>query len=60
VDRRPAPALQRGDRIRVTRGPLAGFHGLYAGQSSHERVSILLVLLGATASFPAANVAAAR
>jgi hypothetical protein len=52
--------VQRGDRIRVTRGPLAGFHGLYAGQSSHERVSILLVLLGATAMLPAANVAAAR
>jgi hypothetical protein len=52
--------VQRGDRIRVTRGPLAGFHGPYAGQSSHERVSILLVLLGATAMLPAANVAAAR
>ena len=39
--------LQPGDRIRVTHGPLMGLSGLCVEQSSHERVTILLSLLGA-------------
>ncbi|HKS60646.1 MAG TPA: hypothetical protein VJT13_03040 [Xanthobacteraceae bacterium] len=46
--------------LRVMRGRVAGFHGLYAGQSSNERVSILLMLPGVTVTRPGANVAAAR
>ena len=64
LSRRPllrvASACSEVTAPRVMRGPVAGFHGLYAGQSSHERVSILLVLPGATVTLPVANVAAAR
>jgi transcriptional antiterminator RfaH len=41
-----APGLRAGDRVRVTRGPLVGLGGLYAGQAPHERVAVLLTLLG--------------
>jgi hypothetical protein len=30
----------------VRAGPLEGQRGLYAGQASHERVAVLLALLG--------------
>ncbi len=54
--------LQPGDRIRVTRGPLMGLAGLGVKQSSHERVAILLSLLGAKrrVSMAAAEVVAMR
>jgi hypothetical protein len=32
--------------VRVLAGPLQGQLGLYAGQRSHERVLVLLALLG--------------
>ena len=32
--------------MRAVRGPLSGLGGLYAGQAPHERVAILLTLLG--------------
>jgi len=35
-----------GDRVRVLAGPLQGHLGLYAGQRPHERVLVLLALLG--------------
>ena len=38
--------LKPGDRVRVLHGPLAGQLGLYAGQRPHERVLVLLALLG--------------
>ena len=38
--------LQPGDHVRVLHGPLAGQLGLYAGQRPHERVLVLLALLG--------------
>jgi transcription antitermination factor NusG len=38
--------LKAGDRVRVTAGPLQGQLGLYAGQRPHERVLVLLTLLG--------------
>jgi transcriptional antiterminator RfaH len=40
------PGLEVGDRVRVTRGPLAGFAGLYVGMSGRQRVEVLLALLG--------------
>jgi transcriptional antiterminator RfaH len=41
-----APRLKRGDSIRVKYGPLAGHTGLYDGMKAHERVAVLLRLLG--------------
>jgi transcriptional antiterminator RfaH len=41
-----APGLRDGDRVRVTRGPFTGLSGLYSGQSSRQRIEILLTLLG--------------
>jgi transcriptional antiterminator RfaH len=41
-----APSMKAGDRVRIVRGPLVGLGGLYAGQAPHERVAVLLTLLG--------------
>jgi transcription antitermination factor NusG len=38
--------LKSGDQVRILQGPLQGHLGLYAGQRSHERVLVLLALLG--------------
>jgi|SRR5262245_14359157 len=38
--------LRRGDRVRLLRGPFAGHIGLYAGMKPHERIAVLLQLLG--------------
>jgi transcriptional antiterminator RfaH len=40
----PGPKL--GDRVRVLAGPLQGLSGLYQGQRPHDRVLVLLALLG--------------
>jgi len=40
------PALQPGDQVRILQGPFAGQLGLYAGMRAHERVLVLLALLG--------------
>jgi transcriptional antiterminator RfaH len=42
----PAPRFQPGAPVRVVAGPMTGLAGLYAGQRPHERVAILLTLLG--------------
>jgi transcriptional antiterminator RfaH len=39
-------AFRVGDAVRVSHGPFAGCVGLYAGMRPHERVLILLALLG--------------
>ena len=39
-------AFKVGDKVRVLAGPLQGLPGLYAGQRPHERVLVLLALLG--------------
>jgi transcriptional antiterminator RfaH len=41
-----APKIHVGDPVRVLGGPLAGQLGLYAGMKPHQRVEILLMLLG--------------
>jgi len=41
---RPSP--RPGDPVRIWRGPLAGLTGLHAGMRGHERVAILLGVLG--------------
>jgi transcriptional antiterminator RfaH len=35
-----------GDQVRILQGPFAGHLGLYAGMRPHERVLVLLALLG--------------
>jgi transcriptional antiterminator RfaH len=41
-----APGLRAGDRVRVVRGPLVGFAGIYSDMSGRQRVEVLLTLLG--------------
>jgi transcriptional antiterminator RfaH len=40
------PGLRAGDPVRIRRGAFAGKLALYAGQAPHERVAVLLALLG--------------
>ena len=40
------PGLQRGDQVRITRGPMAERLAIYDGQRPHERIAVLLALLG--------------
>jgi transcriptional antiterminator RfaH len=40
------PGLTRGDRVRIVRGPFSDHLALYQGQTSHDRVAVLLQLLG--------------
>jgi len=40
--------FRMGDHVRVSAGPFSGQLGLYAGQRAHERVLVLLALLGGT------------
>ena len=41
-----APRFKPGDPVKVTRGAFTGHLALYDGQTSHERVAVLLALLG--------------
>jgi transcriptional antiterminator RfaH len=41
-----SPRFKRGDPVKVTGGAFAGHLGLYDGQAPHERVAVLLALLG--------------
>ena len=47
LPRRGGLTFRRGDRIRVRGGPLTGRVGIFEGMRSHERVAVLLSLLGA-------------
>jgi transcriptional antiterminator RfaH len=38
--------LKLGDQVKILRGPFTGLPGLYQGQRPHERVLVLLALLG--------------
>jgi transcription antitermination factor NusG len=43
----PKPrGLRHGDRVKIVRGPFVDRLGLYAGQPAHQRVLVLLGLLG--------------
>jgi transcription antitermination factor NusG len=52
------PRLQRGDSVRIVRGALAGLPGLVDGLRPHERVAVLLAVLGRV-TLSAADVEAA-
>jgi transcriptional antiterminator RfaH len=56
------PRFRPGDRVRVCRGAFAGHLALYADQAPHERVAVLLALLGGRvrAELPQADVEAVR
>lgn len=38
--------FQRGDQVRIIRGPFRGLAGLYHGMSGRQRVAVLLQILG--------------
>jgi transcription antitermination factor NusG len=40
------PPFRSGDRVRVVRGPFEGHFGLYDGMAPHERIFVLLSMLG--------------
>ena len=42
----PREEFKAGERVRVLTGPFAGHLGLYADMRPHERVLVLLALLG--------------
>jgi transcription antitermination factor NusG len=42
----PPPGLRHGDRVRITRGVFAGHLAVFDGMRPHERVAVLLQLLG--------------
>ena len=41
-----APGLKPGDHVRIIAGPFSERLALYEGQTSHERVAVLLQFLG--------------
>ena len=43
---RPGDKFQPGDKVRVTTGPLIGLQGLVEGMRPHQRVEVLLQMLG--------------
>jgi transcriptional antiterminator RfaH len=40
------PGLKRGDKVRVTHGPLNGHLAIFEGMRPHQRVEVLLTFLG--------------
>jgi transcriptional antiterminator RfaH len=42
----PKRRLQYGDRVKILAGPFRGHLAIYAGMSAHERVAVLLQILG--------------
>jgi transcriptional antiterminator RfaH len=43
----PKRMLKSGDRVRILAGPFKGHLAIYVGMSAHERVAVLLQILGA-------------
>ena len=59
----PKPrGLRRGDKVRIISGPFEDHLALYDGMASHERVAVLLRVLGAQqrTELPASAVEAVR
>jgi transcriptional antiterminator RfaH len=46
IELAPPPALRRGARVRILRGPFSGHLAIFADMKPRERVEILLQLLG--------------
>ena len=51
LPKKPSPAspvgFRKGDRVRIRTGILRGCFGLYEGQAPHDRICVLMTLLGA-------------
>jgi transcriptional antiterminator RfaH len=45
-DRAPRRVLKRGDRVRILAGPFRGHLAIYAGMAGHQRITVLLEMLG--------------
>ena len=43
---RPSAKFQPGDKVKVKNGPMSGFPALVSGMRPHQRVEILLQMLG--------------
>jgi transcriptional antiterminator RfaH len=43
----PDAGFQVNERLRIRTGPLRGLFGLYAGQAPHDRIQVLMQILGA-------------
>jgi transcriptional antiterminator RfaH len=56
----PPPRFRRGDHVFVRRGPFAYKVGLYAGMRPHERVAVLLSMLGGSRRVELADADVAR
>ncbi|MBR0732413.1 hypothetical protein JQ595_27045 [Bradyrhizobium japonicum] len=54
----PPPRFRRGDHVLIKRGPFTGKVGLFAGMRPHDRVAVLLRMLGSSrrVELPDANV----
>ncbi len=48
VQQLPLGEFEKGDRVRVADGPMAGYEGLFLAKTSRERVTILLDIVGKT------------
>jgi transcription antitermination factor NusG len=52
LPKKPEPGsrvdFQSGERLRIRTGPLRGLFGLYAGQAPHDRIMVLMQILGAS------------
>src|SRR5262249_4716812 len=52
LPKKPEPGsrvdFQAGERLRIKTGPLRGLFGLYAGQAPHDRIMVLMQILGAS------------
>jgi transcriptional antiterminator RfaH len=42
----PVEEPQRGDRVRITEGPMMGYEGIFVAKTSSERVLVLLDIVG--------------
>jgi transcriptional antiterminator RfaH len=42
----PRRVLKRGDRVRILTGPFGGHLAVYASMTAHERITVLLEMLG--------------
>ena len=60
LPKRPGP--KPGDQVRILQDPFAGQLGLYVGMRAHERVLVLLALLGGQqrVELPRGDIEAAR
>ncbi|MCI0401643.1 MAG: transcription/translation regulatory transformer protein RfaH [Gammaproteobacteria bacterium] len=45
----PKPDFRRGDKVRIVDGAMAGYEAIYYAKTSHERVVLLLEIVGRSA-----------